>query len=92
MQSLSHFSSFGLILAFSIWTLLKNGFDQMLWSGMLVLILIFVNFMICLWQWRLNNLYKYEWMEYDTGKIGDEMNATEKSEKDDYEIVDNNTD
>ena len=64
----------------------------MLWSGMLVLILIFVNFMICLWQWRLNNLYKYEWMEYDTGEIGDEMNATEKSEKDDYEIVDNNTD
>ena len=55
MQSLSHFSSFGLILAFSIWTLLK-------------------------------------WMEYDTGEIGDEMNATEKSEKDDYEIVDNNTD
>ena len=51
--------SFILILAFTIKSLLINGWDKMFFSGLAVLVLIFINFIICLWQWKINNCFEY---------------------------------
>ena len=87
---MSHLLNFSLILAFTICTLLKYGFDKMFYSGLAVLILIILNCLICLWQWSLNNLFKYEWIEYEAGNIGTNVKTEENSENNVNDIVHNN--
>ena len=62
LQPLSLLVNFIFILTY---TALRYGGDTMFYTGVSVLILILIHFMVCLWQWWLNNCYRYEWLQME---------------------------